>query len=732
MRLRTRLAALASRCSGSPVLAVLAADPPAPKGKPLAVLFLGDNGQHRPADRSEQLAPVLAGRGIDVTYTEKVSDLNPETLGKYDALMIYANTTRDRAGPGEGAARLRRGRRRLRPAPLRLVLLPQLAGVHRPGRRAVPEARHGRVRDDGRRPRPPDHEGPRAVPTWDETYVHTKHNDEGPPRPPGPRRRGRLDEPWTWVRTQGKGRVFYTACGHDARTWGHPGFQDLLERGIRWAANKGDVFDTPARAWRRASSRSSTSRPRSRSTRPARSWGTLGEPIRKMQKPLDPAESMQAPGRARRASRPKLFAAEPRDRQADLHDLGRARPALDRRDGRLSQRACSRRARAATGSSICEDTDGDGKADKFTVFADKLSIPTSLCFANGGVIVAPGPGHAVPQGHRRRRQGRRAQGPVHRLGHRRHPRRPEQPALRASTTGSTAIVGYSGFDGDGRRRAAQLPPGLLPLQARRLEARVPPQHEQQLLGRRLQRGGPRSSARRPTAARASTCRSPTATTSRSAAGRRACCRTSPTSNRFFPITEKVRQVDWHGGFTAGAGHALYTARTYPEASTGTAPRSSPSRPATSSRRSRCTRDGSDFALAQRLEPRRQRRRVDLADRGRGRPRRQRLGDRLVQLHRPAQPDARRASRPARANAYETPLRDKTHGRIYRIVDKDGKPSEQPKLLEGRPEGAGRGAQERQHVLAAARPAAAGRARQDGRRGRPARARRATSRSTPSA
>ena len=33
--------------------------------------------------------------------------------------------------------------------------------------------------------------------------------------------------------------------------------------------------------------------------------------------------------------------------------------------------------------------------------------------------------------------------------------------------------------------------------------------------------------------------------------------------QFFPITERVRQVDWHGGFTAGAGHALYTARTYP-------------------------------------------------------------------------------------------------------------------------------------------------------------------------
>src|SRR5690606_14679184 len=40
---------------------------------------------------------------------------------------------------------------------------------------------------------------------------------------------------------------------------------------------------------------------------------------------------------------------------------------------------------------ICEDTDGDGKADKFTVFADSLNIPTSIVFANGGVIVSQAP-----------------------------------------------------------------------------------------------------------------------------------------------------------------------------------------------------------------------------------------------------------------------------------------------------------------------------------------------------
>jgi putative heme-binding domain-containing protein len=33
---------------------------------------------------------------------------------------------------------------------------------------------------------------------------------------------------------------------------------------------------------------------------------------------------------------------------------------------------------------------------------------------------------------------------------------------------------------------------------------------------------------------------------------------------FKPITDKVRQVDQHGGYTAAAGHALYTARNYPK------------------------------------------------------------------------------------------------------------------------------------------------------------------------
>ena len=44
------------------------------------------------------------------------------------------------------------------------------------------------------------------------------------------------------MRTQGKGRVFYTAWGHDQRTWGNPGFQNLSS-----AASAGRAAQDPAR-----------------------------------------------------------------------------------------------------------------------------------------------------------------------------------------------------------------------------------------------------------------------------------------------------------------------------------------------------------------------------------------------------------------------------------------------------------------------------------------------------
>jgi len=61
---------------------------------PLRVLFLGDNAGHRPTNRFALMQPALVSRGIELTYTDKLSDLNTDTLGRYDALVIYANHTR--------------------------------------------------------------------------------------------------------------------------------------------------------------------------------------------------------------------------------------------------------------------------------------------------------------------------------------------------------------------------------------------------------------------------------------------------------------------------------------------------------------------------------------------------------------------------------------------------------------------------------------------------------------
>jgi uncharacterized protein len=43
-------------------------------------------------------------------------------------------------------------------------------------------------------------------------------------------------EPSSWVREIGAGRLFYSALGHDARSFSHPVLRELLTRGIRWAA----------------------------------------------------------------------------------------------------------------------------------------------------------------------------------------------------------------------------------------------------------------------------------------------------------------------------------------------------------------------------------------------------------------------------------------------------------------------------------------------------------------
>jgi putative membrane-bound dehydrogenase-like protein len=650
--------------------ASLAAAPVSADDKPasLKALFYGDKGHHRPADRAAQLTPIMAGRGIDVTYTEKLSDLNASNLAKYDALIVYANTTRitpeaekallDYVAGGGGFVPLHCASYCFLNSPEYIALV------------GAQFERHGMAEFDTKVV-DPDHpitKGLKPFRTRDETYVHTKHNEKDR-HVLQVRAEGDRDEPWTWVRTQGKGRVFYTAYGHDARTWGDPGFHDLVERGIRWASGKGEVFDSRPRV-------ASGLKPFQYTESPAgipnyvqgAAWGTQREPSRRMQLPLDPAESvkhMALPGDLEA----KLFVAEPEI----------AKPitlAWDHR-GRLwivettdYPNNLQPPGQGHDRIKICEDTDGDGKADKFTVFAEGLSIPTSITFANGGLIA-----HEIPNTIFLKDTDGDDKADVKKIlftGWGTDDTHAGPSNLRyALDNWIYGIVGYSGFRGTVGGESFRFAQGFYRFKpdGSKLEFLRNTDNnswgvgfsEEGLVFGSTANGCPSVFLPIPNRYYESV---------RGWSSR--VLHNIADSYRFFPVTESVRQVDWFGGFTAGAGHALYTARTYPKQYwNGTAFVSEPTGHLVAT--FTLHPDGADFVSHNAWN-------LVASDDEWTSPILADVGPdgqvwvidwyNYIVQHNPTP----RGFKTGKGNAYETPLRDKTHGRIYRLVSKSGKAS----------------------------------------------------------
>ena len=178
-------------------------------------------------------------------------------------------------------------------------------------------------------------------------------------------------EPWTWVRTQGKGRVFYTASGHDQRVWSHSDFHQLIKSGILWsvgdkARKRYDNFiakRTPLKYEKRGNIPNYERRP---------------EPPAGYQLPLARGQHEVHAGAGRlphRAVRRRAECHQPNlhgvDERGRLWVVETVDYPNEFKDGRKGNDRIK----------ICEDTDGDGKADKFTVFAEGFNIPTSMTFA---------------------------------------------------------------------------------------------------------------------------------------------------------------------------------------------------------------------------------------------------------------------------------------------------------------------------------------------------------------
>lgn len=645
-----------------------------PREDPLEVLFLGDQGHHRPSERAAQLIPVMAGRGIDVTYTEDIARaLDPETLKGYDALIIYANLETiapeqerallDYVAGGGGFVPIHCASYCFLNAPAYVDLVGAQFLRHGTGEFETEIVDPSHAIMDGFEP----------FRTWDETYVHTRHNPEKHVLQVRPEGEGQ--EPWTWVRTHGNGRVFYTAYGHDHRTWTEPGFQDLIERGIRWAANRGDVFDSRPRPSNRDEifSYVETETPIPNYLAGER-WGTQGAPIQRMQNALSPTESrdrLVVP----RGFHVELFASEPDIRKPlcmawDHRGRLWIAESVDYPNTKIEQGEGRDRI------TICEDTDGDGRADSFKVFAEGLNIPTSLTFARGGVIV-----HHAPDTLFLKDTDGDDRADVREVlftGWGTDDTHAGPSNLRYGLDNWLyGIVGYSAFRGEVGDRSHRFGQGFYRFRPDGSDLEFLRSTSNNSWGVGISEEGLIFGST------ANGC--PSVFLSIPNRYYEAVRGWAPTvlqniadSNRFFPITEKVRQVDWHGGFTAAAGHALYTARTYPDHYWN---RSAFVAEPTGHLVATMTleRRGTDFAahygwnqlasddewtapIVAEVGPDGHVWVIDWYN--------------YIVQHNPTP----QGFETGKGNAYETPLRDRTHGRIYRVVY-DGAPPVEPMALD---------------------------------------------------
>lgn len=289
-------------------------------------------------------------------------------------------------------------------------------------------------------------------------------------------------------------------------------------------------------------------------------WGTQADPIRTMQKPLAPEASMKhlvtfpefeitlfaaepevvKPIWMTWDERGRLWIAETVDYPNELQPEGKGRDRLK----------------------ICEDTDGNGRADKFTIFAEQLSIPTGFVFANGGVIVV--------------HSGKTEWFKDTNNDDRADERKVLFSGWGTADTHATAsnlrygfdgwiwgVVGYSGFRGTVGGREIRFGQGIFRFKPDGSELEFIRSSNNNTWGLGFSEEGfvfgstanGNASMYLPIPNRYyEGVRGWSASRLESIAD----------NQQFYPITDKVRQVDWHGKYTAGAGSALYTARSFPK------------------------------------------------------------------------------------------------------------------------------------------------------------------------
>ena len=638
--------------------------------RPIEILFLGHNSEHHnSALYMPMLASALSKEGINFSYTENPDDLNEENLSKYDGLMIYANhdsitadqekALLDYVASGHAFLPVHCASFCFQNSPKYIELVGGQFQKHDTATfiANIVNEQH------------PIMQGIEEFSTWDETYVHSKLTNDRTILIE--RLEGDRPEPWTWVKESGKGKVFYTAYGHDERTWTNPGFHQLMTHGITWA-----VSENVKKQWEEFKKGMPMLVYREEANIPNYE---KRNPKPKYQEPLS-AEDSRKLTQVPVGFDLELFASEPdiiNPIAMDWDEKGRlwVIQTVDYPN--------SVRDEEGVGDDIikiCEDTDGDGKADKFTVFADKLNIPTSLAFMNGGIIVSQAPYFLFLKDTNGDDKADVREILIDGWGTFDTHAGPSN--LKYGFDNQIwGVVGYSGFKGTVAGKQYEFSQGLyrFPSDISNLEFLTKTTNNTWGLGFNENNDVFASTAN-------NTHSVYMGISNKSANGAEGVNISSVKIDGHYamhPTTPNVRQVDVFGGFTAAAGHNFYTARSYPKKfwnsialvcePTGRL-----------IHMARIEKDGAGFKEKDSWNL------LSSSDEWMS-PVEAKVGPdgavwvldwyNFIIQHNPT-PNPDRGGYQAvngKGNAYENPLRDKSHGRIWRVVSQEAKPYEPMQL-----------------------------------------------------
>ncbi len=530
---------------------------------PIRALFLGHDGtgegqsSHEPAPAYARISQALGRDAIYFDYVESVEEAlgDADYLARFDALVMYCNhasiephqwtNLKNYVESGGGFVPLHSASWCFANEPGFDQLVGGRFESHKTGVFKLKTLLYGHaaIKDTP------------ALEAWDETYKHRNHNPKNRTvlqvrEVSGPDDNISQLEPWTWIRTQGKGRVFYTASGHDERVWTKSAFHTLLKNGILWA-----VGDNRKAAYDRFIAGRAPLRYEKRDNIP--NYEKRPEPL-KYQLPLAATDSMDHT-RVPVGWRLELFASEPQI-------INPICMAWDER-GRLwvaetvdypNEIAEGRKGRDSI--KILEDTDGDGRCDRVKTFATGLNVPTSIVFANGGVIVAHAPDFLFfkdTDG-----DDKADVREVLNSGWGTKDTHAGPSNLRYGFDNRVwGTVGYSGYSGRSDGRSVRFGQGVFKMDADGSDVRFLHQFNNNTWGLGFNSRGDvfgSTANNNP----AFFCGFPNTAYG---SGPRGLSALMIADDRFFhPITPNIRQVDAFGAYTAGAGYAFATSDNFPD------------------------------------------------------------------------------------------------------------------------------------------------------------------------